>query len=1089
MRTAFFGGVALVALIAPIHAMAQETTSTIRGNVTSGGAPVAGAEVVVTHVPSGTRSTTTTTADGSFSASGLRVGGPFSVEVTSASGNATVSDILTTVGNDYVLPVELADAGSTDIVVTASSISGAGVTSDGPQTVLTARDISLVASVNRDVRDLARRDPFATLDLSNSRAVSFAGVNPRFNRFTINGVQVGDNFGLNSDANPTGRGPIPYDAIGQFSVSIAPYDIREGNFAGGSLNTVMKSGTNDFTGTGFYSLSTSDTQGKEIGSTRITLPEYRSETYGATLSGPIIRDKLFFMVSAERNTDPRPLSVADPALIPGFSPTTLSTIQGIANSARYGNYATGDFVSINDQKDEKIVGKIDWNIMDGQRLSVSYINAFETSTVANGTSTSATTPIASLASNYYTRSNLLRAGIVQLNSDWTDRLSTEARVLYRWTRVGQDSLLGTGYPQIRVCGDATSAGSTSQCSTGVTNYQFGPDNSRQTNQLFYDQWGGSFLARYEAGSHELRMFVEYNENRTYNLFLQNTAGFLYFDSVADFQSGTAGAYNLQVPVNGDINSVAADFKYGQYTFGFSDDWRVTDRLTITTGFRYDLFGQRDAPVFNQFFLQRFNFPNTQTYKGLDNFQPRVSFNWEATDWARLRGGVGIFGGGSPDIYLSNAFSNTGVLANAFTASTTNFGVIRSANGANTCSTGPAAVCTAVLNNVTTPALPQAAVNFLQTNTASLALSPTVAVAPDIHLPSVLKATFSADVNLFGFNVGGDFYYSDTLHSPAFTDLRGVPVGRLPDGRPRYTSVGGIGDANSDFVFYDETRGRSFLATARFDKQFDWGLSFGGSYTWADVKDVSPATASTAGSLYGQQPAVDPNFPVYGTSNDEIKWAFKYNIGFDHAFFGDYRTAIQLFGETRAGRRYSFTMQDPNGGRSPIFGTVGNNDRYLLYVPTSTTDALVSYDSTTTRDQLEGLINSTELRNFRGQVAPKNIARSRAFTRIDLHAEQEIPTFIGKSRITLWADIENLPNLLNSDWGGLRQLGFPYTSAAVQVACLNAAGAPVSGVIGSPTNPVNGCASYRYSSYRAPTEAVVNTNNSLYLIRVGARFTF
>jgi hypothetical protein len=267
-----------------------------------------------------------------------------------------------------------------------------------------------------------------------------------------------------------------------------------------------------------------------------------------------------------------------------------------------------------------------------------------------------------------------------------------------------------------------------------------------------------------------------------------------------------------------------------------------------------------------------------------------------------------------------------------------------------------------------------------------------------------------------------------------------------------------------------------------------------------VKDVSPATASTPGSLFGQQPSGDPNFPVYGISNDQTKWAFKYNVGFDHAFFGDYRTVFQLFGETRAGRPYSYTMQDPSGlTRSAVFGTAGNSDRYLLYVPTSTTDPLVSYaDAGTganlvtaaqTRDALEALINSTNLKNYRGKIAPKNIARARAFTRIDLHVEQEIPTFIGKSRLTIFADIENLPNLLNKDWGGLRQLAFPYTSAVVQVQCVSSAGVVLSGNVGTATNAAGACASYRYSSFRSPNDAALTVNQSLYLIRAGVRFRF
>lgn len=1085
MRHQLFIGAAAAALIMPAAAYAQETTSVIRGTVTTEtGSPVPGATVTITNVPSGAKTSVTTDSTGRFSQSGLQAGGPFRVDVTSDQGNTQITDIYTVVGQPYDLPIALASAGN-EIVVTATSIQGAGVTSDGPQTVLNARDISKVASVNRDIRDLARRSPFATMDLSNSRAISFAGVNPRFNRFTIDGVQIGDNFGLNPDSNPTGRGPVPLDAIGQFSVSMAPFDIRQGNFFGGVIDTTLKSGTNEFHGTGFYSQSRDEWQGHRIGGNKFVTPDYNSETYGATLSGPIIKDKLFFMVSAERNTDPRPLSVASLDQIPGYDAATLAQVQAIANSPRYGNYNTGDFVTVNNQKDEKIVGKINWNIVDGQRLSLSYINAYETSTIANGTSSSSTSPVIGLASNYYTRSNLVRAGIVQLNSDWTDKLSTEVRGLYRHTLGRQDSLMGTGYPQIRVCTDATSAGSTSACSSGVPVVAFGPDNSRQTNQLFYDTWGGSFLARYTAGRHEVKLLAEYTENRTYNLFLQNSAGSWYFDSIADFEAGMAGGYNLQVPVNGDIQSAAADFKYGQYTFGLQDDWAVTDRLNVTVGLRYDLYGMRSQIPLNTAYLGRYGFTNTKTYKGLDNFQPRISFDWKTNNWLKLRGGVGVFGGGSPDIYLSNSFSNPGVVANALTSSTSGYGIIR---GSGMCATAGSAICS-VLDNVSNPAtLPGAAVDYLTQNTGSLALAPTSSLAQDIHLPQVLKATLSADATLFGINFGADFLYTNTLHAPSFTDLRAAPVGVLPDGRPRYAPITNPTDANSDFLFYDDSRGRSYVGVIRADKTFDFGLSLSGSYTWQDVKDVSPATSSTPGSLYGQQASYDPNFPTYGISSDQTKWAFKYGIGFDHAFFGDYRTVIQLFGETRAGRPFSYTMQDNNGGRSPVFGTVGNNDRYLLYVPTGPNDPIVSYDSDATRDALEALVNGSNLKDYRGKVAPKNIARNRAFTRIDLHLEQEIPTGFG-SRVSIFGDIENLPNLINHNWGGLRQLGFPYTASVVQVQCLNAAGTPLTGNIGAPTNPANGCAQYRYSSVKTPNTASPNISNSLYLIRIGARFSF
>lgn len=1109
MRNNLFLGVAAIALIAPSAAMAQETTSTVRGTVTAGETPVAGARVVATHVPSGTVTETTTDANGGFTLNGLRAGGPFTIEVTGTDGSTQISDIYTVVGQPYVLPIDLAAApAGEDIVVTAASIRGAGVTSDGPQTVLTSRDIAKVASVNRDVRDLARRDPFANLDPSNSRAVSFAGSNPRFNRFTINGVQVGDNFGLNSDSNPTGRGPIPFDAIEQFSVSIAPFDIRQGNFQGGAINTTMKSGTNTFHGTGFYSTSTDDMQGKQFRSIDIssTLPDYNSETYGATLSGPIIADKLFFMVSAERNTDPRPFTPSGVSQVPGLTQTTLDQITGIAQS-RYG-YDAGEILPLNDQRDEKIVGKIDWNINTGQRLSLSYINAYESSQVLNNTSVSnPATSSVGLSTNAYTRSVLLRAGIVQLNSDWTDQFSTEIRGLYKWNRVGQNPLGDRNFAQFRVCAAPTSVNSgsdtTTGCASGVPIVSFGPDNSRQANQLFFDTWGGSVLAKYSAEGHDVRGLVEVNQNRTYNLFLQNATGNYYFDSIADFAAGNASGANIAIPLRGDIGTVAADFRYTQFTFGLEDAWQVTDTLRITSGVRYDLFSMGTQVPFNSFFQARTGFRNTKTLKGLDNFQPRISFEWTPDRTLRVRGGVGIFGGGSPDVYVSNSFSTTGVLSNAFASGST-LGVIRATSAGTATATCTSAalntsgVCGSFLNGVTGTSVPATVSNYLANNTGALATAPTAALDPDLHLPSNLKATLSADYNLFGINIGGDFLYTKVLHAPSFTDARSVVIGRLPDGRPRYNAstlyngqiaTTGLGtDGNSDIVFYDETRGRSFIAVARASKDFDFGLSMGASFTWQDVKDVSPATSSTAGSLYGNAAMSNPNFPAYGISNDQIRWMVKYNVGFDRAFFGDYRTVVQLFGETRAGRPYSYTMRNNVGGRSPVFGTISNNDRYLLYVPTSTTDPLVTYDSTATRDSLEAFINGSELSKYRGRITPKNIARNPVYTKIDLHAEQEIPTFFGGSRLAVFADIENLPNLLNKNWGGLRQFGFPYTGRVVDVTCLTTAGNGI-GAGAAAANATQPCLQYRYSTFNEPNRTAVVNNGSFYFIRVGARFSF
>ncbi|WP_174279208.1 TonB-dependent receptor [Sphingomonas bacterium] len=1133
MRLHYLLGAAAVALAVPAAASAQETTAAIRGTVTSAGTPVANATVIATDVGSGTKAQTTTDASGTFTLSGLRAGGPFTVDVTSAQGNKSVTDVYTVVQQTFSLPVELneaATAGATadnsgataDVVVTATSIRGAGVVSQGPSTVLRQADIQKVASVNRDVRDVERRDPFANIDRASNGdrggAVAFAGVNSRFNRFTINGVTVGDTFGLNQDASPTNRGPVPFDAIGQVSTSVAPYDFRQSGFQGGAIDTVLLKGTNEFHGTGFYSQNTDGLSGDRIGSTKIVLPKYKSETYGAMLRGPLIKDRLFFMVAAERNTDPRPFSTL-PGQIPGLTATTIPTVNGITASGRYPAFQPGDVLGLNPRKDEKIVGQVDLNITDGQRLSLSYINSYDSLVSQNNTATGAANPSYGLSSNAYALTELLKAGIVQLNSDWTDQFSTEVRGLYKYSKRGQEPLLGRNTGQFGVCTDPTDtttpSGATqlaslaTGCSTGTPRIFFGPDNSRQTNQLFFDTWAGSFLARYRAGGHEVKLLAEITENRTFNNFVQNSLGSWYFDSLADYRLGRANQLIYAAEINGP-GTAAANFHYTQYTFGFQDDWQATPDLLFTYGVRESLYAMDDRPIYDPFYQARYGVPNTKTYKGLDQFEPRVSFNYKPSKFlagVRLRGGAGIFGGGSPDIYLSNSFSNT-LTTNQVTINRylTNGTVDPTCNVAGS-------TCDLALNNVTGVVNPN--LRAIATNTATNAAFPntnTGSIAQNWHLPRSLKATLSADYTLFGVNIGADYYYSNTVDSPIFTDIRSVVVGQLPDGRPRYGNISGnFADNNYDVQLGSSSKGRSHIGVVRIDKTFDWGLSLGGSYTLEDIRDTGNATSSTINSNYRFQVFADPNRPVLGTSDQQTKWIFKYSLGYDHAFFRDYKTRFQLFGESRAGKPYSIVMNDlaNSTNRSAVFGTVqtGSASTNLLYVPTSTTDPLVSYDSAATQAALDGLINGTALSKYRGQIAAKNILRSRANTTIDLHLEQEVPTFIGKSKVSVFADINNFTNLLNSKWGGLRQVSPTFndaTASVVSVQCLSRAiptGFAVANINATAAQNPTGlpavgdttssqvCAQYRYSSYVGPNAKNLNITQSLYTIRIGARFTF
>ncbi len=1131
MKNQFFAGVALVALAVPVAAYAQETTTSVQGSVTSAGQPVAGAQVRIVHVPSGTASTVTSDATGSFAASGLRVGGPFTVSVTAPGYSDTqVTDIFTVVGQPFNLPITVdAEAqGGADIIVTAARLPGAGTLSQGPATVLTAAQIANVASVNRDIRDLSRRDPFARLDDSptGGRAISFAGQNARYNKFSVDGVPITDNFGLNTDGLPSRRSPIPLDAIGQFQAKVAPYDVREGNFQGGAINIVLRSGNNDFQGTGFFAYSSDELTGKKtkpgpgVPSGTVTLPNFTYKNYGAELSGPIIKDKLFFMIAGERVRAGQPIPEGPSDNNAGIAIGTINQalvdqISGIAKS-RY-NYDTGGVLNTNGDKDDRLVARIDANLADTQRLSLTYTYAKDQINLGVNNFTQSPQGL-SLASNDYIQGNKLQTGVFQLNSEWSDDFSTEVRGFYKKYKRLQDPVLGRGFAQFQVCGAPTSdrtavgaiASAATSCPTAFGSVYFGPDISRQTNALDSDTWGGLVQARLKRNDHDLRVFADIQRTKIVNAFLQRSSGDYYFDSIADFQAGNAQRFRYGNAIPSlDPADAAASFQYNSYTFGIQDNWRVNEQLSVAYGARYDLYGGNSRAALSPSFIARYGFPNNAYVSGRGVFQPRIGFDFKPDAHISVRGGVGIFAGGTPDVYVSNSFSNTGVLSNSIDVQQTNAGTYTGTSGGL-----PAGAGASILTNVNGAAIPSAADAYLlqisgniPTNTNST--STVNALDPNFKIPSQWRSTLSVgyrgDLGPLGggWDIGGDLLYSKVRNQVFFTDLRVRPNGTLtPDGRPRYTPLTSFADTNSDIFLTNTKKGRSYIAVAHIRKDFDFGLGGGVSFTYQDIKDQAPATSSTAGSNYTNGAFRDPNNVEYGISNDQVRYNFKYDLTFEHAFFDDYKSTIALFGETRIGRPFSYTFRDL-GNRSSVFGTIGSSTgsagfRYLLYVPTGVNDPLVSFNNAANAQLFDDYIKATGLDKYRGKVAPRNAFNSKWFTKLDLHIAQEIPTFVGRSRVTLFADVENFTNLINKKWGQIREYVFPYTIAPVQVQCLTApvatGTAPIAGQTAA--NAGQPCVQYRYTPNATDASGnfigqsdTIYPRQSLYAIRVGVRFSF
>ena len=621
-------------------------------------------------------------------------------------------------------------------------------------------------------------------------------------------------------------------------------------------------------------------------------------------------------------------------------------MSAIAKS-RY-SYETGGIVNTNGDSDDRLVAKLDWNVSDSQRLAATYTYAKDAITLGQNNFT--TVPFGlGLASNAYVQSNRLHTGVVQLNSDWSDTFSTEVRGFYKNYKRGQDPLLGRGFAQMQVCtapaSDRTTAGAAASANINcpATNavVSFGPEASRQTNALRVRTYGGLVQGRLKLDDHDVKAFFEFQDVKTFNAFLQRSSGDYYFDSIADFTAGAAQRFRYGNAIPSLVpEAAAANFRYQGFTVGVQDNWRVNDALTVNIGGRYDWYAGSSRAAVNPNFATRYGFDNSKFVDGLGVFQPRFGFTWKPTPELTLRGGAGVFAGGTPDVYISNSFANTGVLTNAIEVQQANNGTYSGSGADNTSGA-------AILTNVGGTAIPGAA-NTLIRNASVSANSPTNALAKDFKLPSQWRLTLSADwdpeslLGGSGWNLGADLLYSRVRQQVFFTDLRVQANGLVtPDGRARYTPITGFGDNNSDIVLTNSNQGRSIVAIARVRKTFDFGLDTGLSYTFQDIEDRNPATSSTAGSNYAAGVSLDANGPAYGISNDEVRHAIKFDLTYSKAFFGDYKTTLSLFGESRAGHTFSYSFRDP-AARSTVFGTIGTGTRYLLYVPAGINDPKVSY---------------------------------------------------------------------------------------------------------------------------------------------------
>ena len=1016
-------------------AFANETTSAIKGQITGpNGNPAPGTKITILHVPSGSVKTTEANDAGYFTAKGLRVGGPYKVIVDSdVYADQEFNNIILNIGNDYPVNAALEPQSSMEqIVVTGAPISSmSGGT--GPASTFTLTDLENTPAINRDLKDIIRIDPRITIDDSRG-SINCGGGNPRYNSLTLDGVRMNDNFGLSSNGYPTIRAPFSFDSIEQVSAELAPFDVQYGGFTSCNINAVTKSGGNEVHGGIFYDFTSDSFKGDKIEGEDVDNGNYTEKRYGFNVGLPLIEDKLFLFTSYEK------LEGVQQFNYDGLSSGSVTTddiarITSVAQSV-YG-YDVGGMPSSMPVEDEKILVKLDWNINEDHRANLIY-NYNDGNTVSQSDTGSSRV---SLSNHFYDQSAEFTSIIGSVYSDWSDDFSTEVRI-------GKSELDATVQSL-----DAASSFGEMQIRTedGGTVY-IGPDDSRQSNDLDYDTTTFKVAGTYYLDQHTITAGYEFEELDVFNLFVQHTEGEYRFDSIDDFEDGLANRiyYNNAAATN-DPNDAAASFSYAQHTFYVQDEYAFTDLdANITFGLRYDKYTSDDVPNFNQNFTDRYGFSNQSTFDGIDLLQPRVGFQWYATDELEVRAGVGLFSGGNPNVWLSNSYSNDGI---------TNIGTFRS----------PVDLFNTPNVNGGAPGfeVPQDMFDEVANTVIGSGDSATNAVDPDFEIPSEWKYSIGATYTTENeYVISLDYLYSKKKDAALMRDIALEDTGETTfDGRPIYDSIEG---RSGEYLLTNVSgdSGDSSVISLAVSKMFDNGVSVNFGYAYTDSDDVNPMTSSVAGSNYGNIVLTDPGNPGVASSDYEIPHRFTMTLGYTHEFVDGFATRFNLYGEAYKGLPYSYTF---DGSDENVWGDANwNGDRQLLYVPLEN-DPNVVYDMSADEiNAFNDFIASNGLE--RGEITGRNAENSDWFVKFNFKVTQELPGFMDGHKGEAFFVIDNLTNLLNDDWGVLKK--GPFVGASMISTSIDEQGR------------------YVYSGFNENNaNTSVQSDASLWQMRVGVRYTF
>lgn len=1057
----------LLFLALPLTTVAQQTTGAIQGTLqTADDVPIVGAKVTVTDTRTGTSRVVTSNANGVFNVRDVMVGGPYTIAVDADNYRSTmVTDVYTKLTGASVFDITLEDRGVLEeVMVVASSTVAVADLAIGPSSSFSFEEINAMPTISRNIRDVIRLDPRVTVGRAaggNGYGVSCLGGSVKTNSFMVDGVRSADGFGLNASGNSArATFAIPFDAVYSASVEFSPIDVQYGQFTGCNVNVVTKSGTNEFFGSAFYLYNDDSITGDSINGRTVITEPFEDTDWGFEVGGPIIEDTLFFYAAYEKTDEGS--SQNNGCIGCGFANEDYINEQDV-NRVRdilIDKYKRdpGDIVRTLPKNSKRWFARLDWNINDNHRMEGTYTDLYE---IAWDPDDYGAFGGFTLSDNFELQGTDAVSYSFRLFSNWTEKFSTEVR----YSRLDVDDIQGP-------------AGGGEAQENNIPRIQIydgddflmlsGPGQFRSANALNYTIEQFKLAGTWDAEDHMITAGYELDSLDVYNLFVINATGQFDFESIDALEAGIASDIFGNGSYTGDINDAAAKFKRTVDTLYIQDVWTLSDRLEITAGLRYDSYNSGDYPVENPVWIQRYGFSNTQTFDGLDIWQPRIGLTydvpWDKIGEMQLRAGFGVFSGGDPTVHFANAYQNFG--------GAIGFGQV----SGGTCT--PAELN--VLSSGNFQGIPDCIIQQ-QIAEATQNLGRAAAVDPDFKLPSQQRWNFGltllseSSIDFFNeWDVNFDYIYSKAKNAPNWLDLtltqRVDDDGNLvylPDGRMRMVPIDplnsgcnatfiGIGEGYSNvtpdcFISYRDAEdtlmtngpsGSTTTVSIQGSKSWMFGeksqLDVRLGYAYTDAKVGNPVNSSTDTSSFEEVAVPVPNYVTTGPAVWSNKHNFVLGLTFKYFIWDNNPTTVGLVLRSRSGSPFSYVYD--NNTPTLVFGDTDNEERNLFYVPTGPNDPVVDFsrlDQQGTTQDFFDWMERKGLMKYAGKVTSKNAFEEPWNTDLDVRISQDIPLPKFNHRLTLFFDIENFLNLF-SDGNNLQkyysmgdvQEGLPILDAAL-----------------------------------------------------------